>query len=567
MLLKSVLLENFRGIERLELQLDRTTVLIGENNTGKTSILESISLCLGRSGFRRAAPFDEYDYHLPSKDADPSKAPPIKITLTYVEEKEDDWPEPVLQALEKAVQARDDKLSQVRIQFTSRYDAKIKEYVYDWTFLDLKDQPLPAPTRRFLSELQQLFPVFLLAALRDAGQQFQPRSPFWASFIRNLQLDDKTRLEIEKQIEEINQAVLDAHKPFEEVKEKLSKAAGLVPLFPKDGVSVEAVPARVYDILSRTQVKLAATTGARLPLGEHGAGTQSLAVVLLFEAFLNAKLADDYDEHSEAFLALEEPETHLHPSAIRSLWSTLEGLKGQKLIATHSGDLLSAVPLTSLRRLARKNGKIQAFSIAPKALSAEEERQLAYTIRAHRGSFLFARCWLLVEGASEFWFLPAAARYHKVDLEREGIVVIEYAQLKGKCVPLIKLANALGIEWHLLADGDDEGKKSCAEAKDLLMGCPEADRITQLGEKNLEHCLWPHGYANVYESALQKGHRANIKCKKGDPEYQAAVLSTLGNQKPGLAVAVGEALQDMKSPGLPKSIVTVLECAKKLAQR
>ena len=39
MLLRELHIENFRGITRLDLALDRTTVFLGENNTGKTSVL------------------------------------------------------------------------------------------------------------------------------------------------------------------------------------------------------------------------------------------------------------------------------------------------------------------------------------------------------------------------------------------------------------------------------------------------------------------------------------------------------------------------------------------------
>src|SRR3990170_7175891 len=106
MLLKNVVIENFRGIKNLSLELDRTTILIGENNTGKTSFLKAIHFCLGRSLSRRTTPFDEYDYHLDSKEAVPSDASPISITLCFVEEKEGEWPDQVIQALDKAAVIR-----------------------------------------------------------------------------------------------------------------------------------------------------------------------------------------------------------------------------------------------------------------------------------------------------------------------------------------------------------------------------------------------------------------------------------------------------------------------------
>ncbi len=40
--LTDIKVENFRGISSLHLPLDRLTVLIGENNTGKSTVLEAI---------------------------------------------------------------------------------------------------------------------------------------------------------------------------------------------------------------------------------------------------------------------------------------------------------------------------------------------------------------------------------------------------------------------------------------------------------------------------------------------------------------------------------------------
>ena len=46
MRITSVRVRNFRGIRDLRIDLDEVTVLIGENNSGKTSVLEALRLCL-----------------------------------------------------------------------------------------------------------------------------------------------------------------------------------------------------------------------------------------------------------------------------------------------------------------------------------------------------------------------------------------------------------------------------------------------------------------------------------------------------------------------------------------
>lgn len=246
--------------------------------------------------------------------------------------------------------------------------------------------------------MQQLAPVFYLSALRDAAQEFRPRSQFWGPFVRSLKIDPELREKLEESLSEVNQQVLDAHESFGVVKEYLSNISKFVPLNTDDPVEIEAIPGKVFDILSRTQVLLTSTTGPRLPIGRHGEGTHSLAVICLFDAFLASRLKDGYLAHTTPILALEEPEAHLHPAAIRSVGSLLQNLTGQKIIATHSGDLVTSVPLSALRRLRRKDGAIVVHQIEDGALTEDEIHKLDYHVRAKRGNLLFARCWLLVEG-------------------------------------------------------------------------------------------------------------------------------------------------------------------------
>jgi putative ATP-dependent endonuclease of OLD family len=293
--------------------------------------------------------------------------------------------------------------------------------------------------------------------VRDSSQHFNAKSSFWGPFTKNPDITDDKRKDIEEQIEQINQSILDSHKPFEVVKDRIAQTGKLLPLAAKDLVSIEAVPARIMDILARTQVKLAARTGARLPIAQHGAGTQSLSVLFLFEAFLQSRLAEAYDKDSSPILALEEPESHLHPSAIRALWTVLDKLAGQKIVASHSGDLVSAVPLTALRRLSRRNGVVKVFRVNPANFNARDLEKVAYHVRAKRGALLFARCWVLVEGETDFSLVPEFAQILGHDLDLCGVSCVEFSQCWP--TPLIKVAKDLGIEWHLLADGDAAGNK------------------------------------------------------------------------------------------------------------
>lgn len=102
MKIASVRIQNFRGISQLELDLDKVTVLIGENNSGKTSVLDALRLCLRELGPRRRPVFDLYDFHLPSGAAEPSSVDPIQIDIRLSEQEQFEWNEGLVARLNRA---------------------------------------------------------------------------------------------------------------------------------------------------------------------------------------------------------------------------------------------------------------------------------------------------------------------------------------------------------------------------------------------------------------------------------------------------------------------------------
>ena len=143
MILKTFCIENFRGIAKLTLDLDRTTVLIGENNSGKSSVLEALHTCMNRGLGRRATPFSEYDFHLATEDAEPADAPPLVLTLTFEETQKDEWPDEIAQAFSNAIQTLDDERQQLCFRVMAKYDKATRDFAVEWSFLDKAGSPLP----------------------------------------------------------------------------------------------------------------------------------------------------------------------------------------------------------------------------------------------------------------------------------------------------------------------------------------------------------------------------------------------------------------------------------------
>ena len=474
MRITTVRILNFRGIRELDLDLGDITVLVGENNSGKTAVLDALRICLRDLGPRRRVVFEALDFHLANATVDPASADRIQIEVTFSEQTTGEWSDELIGRLNRdnILQVDDDERSHVMLRVTCAYDPESRDFDQQWSFLNLEREPLTGVSERALAGLQREVSYYYLQALRDVRHHFGEKGPFWRPFLKDARLPAEQKAEIERKLREVNDLVVSSHDSFRQVHDGLHHVQDVVPLAAGDVVSIEAVPGRIFDMLAKAQINLGSVTGARIPLHRHGEGTQSLSVLMLFTAFLEAWPA------GAPILALEEPEAHLHPSAVRALWGLVRNFTGQKLISTHSGDLLAETEVHQIRRLARTRGGIRAFRVPAGLLSAEDTRKFNYHVRQARGELLFARCWLLVEGETEAWIYPAAARATDIDLHREGIRVVEYRQTDVGL--LAKIANALGIAWYCVGDADTttdgrQANQTRASLKDHLADSDEAD--------------------------------------------------------------------------------------------
>jgi putative ATP-dependent endonuclease of OLD family len=560
MFLQNLKIENFRGFIKLELDLDETTVLLAENNCGKTSVLEAIRLCLSRSLSRRANPFDDQDYHLSSATAHPGDAGTLKIVLTFGEKTVGEWPADLVQALADCLAIDQLGRYQVTLEVTSSYDQSIKDFVSDWDFQDANGKAMPRAKRPSnLAALQSLFTVYYLTALRDAARDFSPKSSFWGPFLRNPSIPDNIKTQLEQELVTLNAKILNADQRLKTVSTNLGKAQKVVTLGQTDTVSIDALPSQIWDLLSRAQVNVAAVTGASLPLLKHGAGTQSLASIFLFEAFLTAGLGKN-NPSASSLLQIEEPEAHLHPSAVRALWPTLAATPGQKIIATHSGDLVSEVPIESIRRLHRTQAGVEVTRLQPGALTPEELRKVKFHVRRNRGELFFARVWLLYEGETDYWLLSEVARLVGISLEEKGVRLVEYANVGLEA--MLKLADQFGISWHCLFDGDDAGKKNAAQATGLLNGRLPTTHMSIVPAKDVEHFVCEQGFGAIYESGVVPQKAAQITTKAGHPDYWSQVLASQPRHfKVPSILKVIEEMEKQGVSSIPAFITSVLNSA------
>ena len=210
-LLKKIDIKRFRGIQQMSLELeDETTVLIGENNTGKSSILEAIRRCLTSPPLQGKDAFLEYDYHMADKNGRPADNYPIEIVLHFVlQPGETDAVMSMTQVLQ-IDRAKTSVILRVRSTYSDTTPGTTT-----LEFLNRDGERLSINHQYHQNTLRKLVLVFYLNALRDAAREFKSTAKFWRPFVRSLNIDAERRSELETALSTLNKQVIDAHTSFD----------------------------------------------------------------------------------------------------------------------------------------------------------------------------------------------------------------------------------------------------------------------------------------------------------------------------------------------------------------
>ncbi|WP_373893830.1 ATP-dependent endonuclease [Virgibacillus sp. CBA3643] len=162
-------------------------------------------------------------------------------------------------------------------------------------------------------------------------------------------------------------------------------------------------------------------------------------------------------------LAIEEPESHLHPALQRVIYKDVMKNDTSILMTTHSPYITSVAPLESIVHLRSSNQGTTVKTTASLNLNDRDRKDLARYIDVKKGEIYFGKGVILVEGVAEEYLVPRFAELLNQPLDDKGLICCNINSTNFK--PYVQYLNALGIPYVVITDGDYYHRHSVGSEK------------------------------------------------------------------------------------------------------
>lgn len=497
-------ISGFRGVRSADISLGRHAVLVGPNNSGKTTVIEALALLFGRDRLVRR--LTEHDFH----GSAPDEAARILFVATVTgftpndpqhhsswfsaERGVEKWYDPNAKTLSAAPDSQHTDLA-VQIGFAARFDLDeleaetIRFFVDDEATLGdpfAEDAHLRTIHARILQELG----FFLVPASRTwdkwisfsselfrrvvATRGGMPAQAVRAERQRLWDPPEGTRLEDQSGLSEIVGAA------NTELRALMASAPRLqLRLTSTDSDSV----------LESVVPHFAHGNGPTLPSQRQGTGLVSLQSLLLLMQFGKARA-----EMGQSFvLAVEEPELHIQPSQQKRLVNRLNALCNQTLVTTHSPIVAAMFPAPDTLFIETRGGTLNARPLMDPmpAQPTNHQQHLLFAWRQKLVGALMHECVLIPEGVSDVAWLEAlqtALELHQSWQDAgDGSPLLStfvgvVPTIDAKIADTFALVSAVHVRPCILMDGDADGRRYFDEVKT---------------SNPPPHCavFWPQGWA------------------------------------------------------------------------
>ena len=455
MYLSKLNIKHFRSIKDISLTFNQgINVLIGENNAGKTTIIDALRLCLGyrdQNGLR----VSKTDFYI-SKDT--STLNPIEFDLSF--KITDDVEMGYFIELYDAESETLDLHFRFDLRRYSKYE-RIHSEVWGG-----QNEGVSIPSEVFHSFIQ-----VYLGALRDAERYLRPGRYNQlgelvigideTNFSDNYNRDDMA----EKLSENIDGSVFS--KFIGDVNKEITNHLNKITFENDTALNIRPINQDFEEISRNLKIKLPLSSSKSndkfLELYQNGLGHNNL----IYIAILLSRLNDLSKSEDSLYLSLliEEPEAHLQPQLQNLFFSYLNELNKelnkpksfQIFITSHSPTLTAKADLDSLIILQKDidNENIVCANFNSLSFHDDDKEYLHKFLDVTKSQLLFSKRIIFVEGISEALLVPVFAEKLGYNLEEKGVEIVMLNGVSFKhFIPLFDDDNQLIFKGAIITDKD-----------------------------------------------------------------------------------------------------------------
>ena len=471
MYISELILEGFRGFKNEQIIEfhEGINVIIGHNNSGKTTVIKALELLFGEKSNKQLS-IDDFNKKV-KIDELKEKPPYITISAKLKESNDEDeysddlvtvstWLTKINKPYEALITYKfflPDKELDDYIKAMNNIDSiDIQDYWYEIEYNFLRKYTYkvyvgnPEHQNVLESETIKKFDFQFLSAIRDVERDmFSGRNSLLKEvidFFIDYEVKINTELTVETKKQEIKKRRREFSNDAKGLIEKLqnrmeSGKKHMLKYAEETGASLDSLKpsfdGRILDTELYSALKLVVEneTGIRLPASQNGLGYNNLIYISLLLAKMQKNASGEYlGSNAKVFsmLAIEEPEAHLHPNMqykfLKFLSKNKENKVRQIFITTHSTNITAAVDLDNIIVLYKSNGE---FKIAyPSKVfddSDDDKASKNYIQRfldVTKADIFFAKSVIFVEGISEQLLIPEFAKILNCNLIDSQVSIV-----------------------------------------------------------------------------------------------------------------------------------------------
>lgn len=443
MYLSELNISNFRAIKKASIYFQKgVNIIIGENNSGKSAIIDALRIGLGYAKHDNNIYIKETDFHINRND--PSEVnKEIRFDFTFEIENEVIEKQCFFDFLSQDPENPDIQTIQFHLKFSLEQSGKKRYFKRAVWGGDNEGQPIP------YEALQEIFYIYL-DPLRDALYALRPYSQGnkIGNLFNELTKYEKNNVDVPLDDEKKNELARALYNVFTgtdsdwrhilktgnaKVNEHL-KGTGISEKYPN--IEMNYVGRKYSDVVKGIELRRPAFDTSEeieqkyFELFQNGLGENNLIYASVVLGDLINRCEDPELQIYNALL-VEEPEAHLHPQYQNTFFSYLNELHArgvQIFITSHSPTITAKNGIENLIVLQKQDEAIKPFCFS--ALSAEDfsddnRKHLRKFLDVSKSQMFFANGVILVEGIAEAILIYVLSKtFLGIDLEKKGIEII-----------------------------------------------------------------------------------------------------------------------------------------------